>query len=1188
MTSYLEGSDQIASQLVKAAGRIEQRLFNRYDTNRILVERIEDDGSGTEPDDLTDVQVRTISRIRPIASGGAIGFPERMEQWYWDGCQEQLLSAVEISYDERNLPIEVRHYDQEGRYRYTLYQEYDLAGRLIHQVDAMGYDHFFEYDHCGNLTAELGPRPGYGSRHFYDSANRRIRTDRFGPGGECHSTHYRYDLNSRCIEEENWLGQTVERSYDSLGRMTMERHGQRTQLYEYDGQGALVREVDPLGFETVRTLNARSQPLEINYPDGGSELFLYDLSGREVLRKGRDGLYQRSHYDAMGRLIRVEVGSCEMERAEIAIPSKLPWRALIPAARKGLKRTFQCNCPKVSTFAYVGDRIVSSCDPTGLVRTYGYDGAGRLISEQWSGCRRELSYDSMGRERERRDWFGLSESDYRSAIQLYDDLDRLIEEIEQESDGTVYWRTTHTYDEVGNEIARATYGEGGAIQRSTTEFDFLNRPVRQVDPLGNVTVTEYLTATHEYGQQVEEVRVTDPLGNVTISRKDALGQTVSIEQLDAMGQRVARVEMSYDLNGRCVEERRSLISSSKDRELVTRQEFDAGGRLIRLIEPDGKQTRFTFNDRGQLIAKSTPDGRVFLFEYDGLGRLICERCGAQFYDYSYDLSDRLTGSSNQEGEWTERVYNERGHLVEERQASGLSIRYLCDLLGRRTKVTLPDGSEIDYTYRGYSLQRVSRASYSHDYLEFDESGHCLKERRSLDGGEIQRRWDGAGRLISINSPTYESTLGYDRAGHLTDLMVWDGEGRISQSYSYDALYQLDGEEGHTYLYDSLNNRVECDGEEYEYDDGNQLVRLGAVDFSYDKRGNLIARSDRSERYRFDHRDRLIEVSRGGELYRYEYDSFDRRIAKSQIREGAEERLFYLYDGMNEIAQLSVDGEVEQLRILGSGIAGDIGAVVALELDGEVSLPVTNHRGDLVEVLNSSGDTFENYRYSAFGEEEVTDSAGRLIEPTNPWRFSSKRVDPETGLIYFGHRYYSPELGRWISRDPEGTKDGPNLYAYVKNRPHELIDPRGTSACQIDASKLKPFTFENPFKYSPMRERQTDIFIGGASLDLVNHVHSYFKNRLCDPCKPATLHPTWEERWGGLTSEIIYPGGQFSLSPDHQYFGVMNGINTSLAELDQMGKRTSALWGNRDITMIYNADHGNYANFREGPRLAMAR
>ena len=85
---------------------------------------------------------------------------------------------------------------------------------------------------------------------------------------------------------------------------------------------------------------------------------------------------------------------------------------------------------------------------------------------------------------------------------------------------------------------------------------------------------------------------------------------------------------------------------------------------------------------------------------------------------------------------------------------------------------------------------------------------------------------------------------------------------------------------------------------------------------------------------------------------------------------------------------------------------------------------------------------ETYCYSVFGEEEILNERGRVISDSsagNPWRYRGKRVDKEVGLMYFGYRYYDPEVGRWISPDPLGAIDGPNLYAYARNNPMKYVD-----------------------------------------------------------------------------------------------------------------------------------------------------
>ena len=58
------------------------------------------------------------------------------------------------------------------------------------------------------------------------------------------------------------------------------------------------------------------------------------------------------------------------------------------------------------------------------------------------------------------------------------------------------------------------------------------------------------------------------------------------------------------------------------------------------------------------------------------------------------------------------------------------------------------------------------------------------------------------------------------------------------------------------------------------------------------------------------------------------------------------------------------------------------------------------------------------------------------------QFASKRYDEETDFIYFGRRYYSPNIGRWITADPQGFDDGPNLYAYVHDSPFTTLDLHG--------------------------------------------------------------------------------------------------------------------------------------------------
>ena len=71
----------------------------------------------------------------------------------------------------------------------------------------------------------------------------------------------------------------------------------------------------------------------------------------------------------------------------------------------------------------------------------------------------------------------------------------------------------------------------------------------------------------------------------------------------------------------------------------------------------------------------------------------------------------------------------------------------------------------------------------------------------------------------------------------------------------------------------------------------------------------------------------------------------------------------------------------------------------------------------------------------------------VLADSNPFRFSSKYQDNETGLLYYGYRYYQPIAGRWLNRDPIGEKGGRNIYAFATNDPINRVDYLGLSGCK---------------------------------------------------------------------------------------------------------------------------------------------
>jgi len=186
---------------------------------------------------------------------------------------------------------------------------------------------------------------------------------------------------------------------------------------------------------------------------------------------------------------------------------------------------------------------------------------------------------------------------------------------------------------------------------------------------------------------------------------------------------------------------------------------------------------------------------------------------------------------------------------------------------------------------------------------------------------------------------------------------------------------------------------------------------------------------------------------------------------------------FVYDGWNLVAEFVADAQgVDHLaRAYAWGqetVGGGIGAllsITAFAADGTVAtyLPLMDGGGNVTGLVDANtGDVVATYRYDPFGNLiEKTGDAAALA--ANPFGFSTKYFDQETGLYYYGYRYYSPELGKWMTRDPLQEAGGVNVYGFVGNDPVNKADMRG----------LSPVTVEDSLKMNSPTNQDAALWIG---------------------------------------------------------------------------------------------------------------
>ncbi|WP_158619362.1 RHS repeat-associated core domain-containing protein [Pseudomonas sp. v388] len=910
---------------------------------------------------------------------------------------------------------------------------YDAAGDLIHAEDE--HEASREYRYQQHRVTRYTDRTGRGLNLEWQGDGPDAKAVREWADDGSFDTRLRWDVNIRLTIVTDALGQDTRHYYDELGYTyrTVHPDGRSEWLFR-DAAKNVVRHVHPDGSTDRYRYDERSNLVQHIRADHSQVHYAYDDQDRLIKTRDAEGGLWLRDYDARGHLqetvdplghktrytnnaaglpVSVEDAKGNKTRLEYNAAGQLLAYTDCSGKRSrwdynalGQPVAFTDAQGQITRYEYQAGQLAKVLHPDQTEELFRRDAEGRLLAHvDPLGQRTHWSYSEAGLLTERID----------AAHQLlryhWDRLGRLVA-----LDNENHRRTTFRYDPVGRLLRETGFDD------RLTEY----RYEEQSGTLASVVD----------GQRVVEVRF-DPLGRLT-------------ERHAKLGSHTQRETFAYDGNGRLIQ--------ACNRESRLQWFFDAAGNLLRehqhylqLNPPRVAAWRHEYDELNQRSATVRPDGhRVSWLTY-GSGHLQALRL---------DEHDLL-------GYERDDLHRE----IARHQGNHLSQTQRWDPAGRLQEQWL-GGKDAT----AFNVKRVYHYDAASQLTELDDS------RR----GHLSYQYDPVGRLLAAHSRLGQETFKFDPAGNLLQPTAWQRR-PLEPSKDREALLDnvLRDYNGHRYEYDERGNQIrrwhQHRRSQLTWDLFDRLVGYSderlSVMYAYDPLGRRLYKRARSHYHpdpaatdgwnqlKYQRQQREM----GCDTYIYGWDGDQLAFEGTRERAGFSGRMVhYIYEPgtfipvAQAIRHQGID--LQRMPDLSQGLRYHIDRDPAWQ-DAPEPPPFDalawyhcDALGTPLELTDANGHLAWSAEYHAWGQVKHQRSAwAERHSLSNPLRFQGQYHDHETGLHYNRHRYYDPQVGRFISKDPIGLLGGLNLYAYAPN-PVGWVDPFGLSAADGHAGR-KPLSIK---------------------------------------------------------------------------------------------------------------------------------
>ncbi len=896
-------------------------------------------------------------------------------------------------------------------------------------------------------------------------------------------TSYAYDANNNKIRETRYLSWGVSMdsyySYDDLDHLTgslIETSEGQTVLtsYTYDANGNIKSKKVGNGATTTYTYNEFSKPTEeriLLVPGDSSKdivtTYTYDTNNNFTSKTDPRGSTTTYTYDLYDRLTQVTNPDGSSTTTSYNKDDTIDTVTTYTSSGTILTKTrtlYDGLTHPTKTITYLDPANSTGAVETSIVYTRDFEQR-QLIDAKNNTTTN--SYDTRGNLTTVTDALGNQQTT------TYNKRDLRTSATTTPTSGNVT-TTSYTYDHDGrltvstNGVGKSqtkTYNQLGYVTSTTDEQNRLTTYTRDYRGLP-LTSTEYasgqaITTTMTYDDRANLTTVTDPELHTTTYEYDGINRNTKVTYPDAT---------------------------------TTNYIYDKSSNLTTKTDANGTTTTNSYDNRNRLTSRTLSTG-------SGVTGVTSE-------SYAYDQLNRLTsGTNSQSGNQIASLswnYDAMSRPMSESQTvsgSTKTVWYAYDNNGNLTTLTHPDGQIQSYTYD--ALNRNTTVGYSGQTIAtYGFSGLTLANLAYNNTRTTNYTYDSLQRLSNINPNTASiptESLTYDDSS----LITADG----TKSYAYDNLKRLISaaptstgsinQNIESYTYDKTGNRktdtTNTIGTNYATNLLDQYTsQTGGVNknYTYDANGNL--KSDGTKSFIYDYQNHLVQVTQSGiTLAQYQYDVLGRRVQKTTPTES----IIYVYAGDNIVQEIkniwglvlkkeyingigtdsliAYDAQEStnqdkisfcQIRVLPyqtefntygySSIISDCNATISSNTGVTTKRYFyhTNYLGSVVGLTDNSGNVLQTYAYDSFGKAYPVTGSGTLTaidSSTNLYGntrlFTWREYDREASLYFNRARYYNPETGRFISRDPIGQRDQINLYTYVKNSPLVYTDRMGLSS-----------------------------------------------------------------------------------------------------------------------------------------------